>query len=49
MNTQIKYAAPEPVRDDPGPWARLFRVLILLGVWVLVGLAGLAVWVRFIV
>ncbi len=48
MNTKIRYAAPEPTRTHHGPWARVFRLLILLGVWVLVGLAGLAAWVRLL-
>ena len=43
----VRYAAPDPAKG-PTPLARVFRVLIVLGVWMLVGLAGLAAWVRLV-
>ena len=48
MNGNIRYAAGDKQRDGPaaGAAVRIFRALILLGVWILVGLAGLAVWAR---
>lgn len=46
MNTPLRYAAPDRRPERPSLALRLCRALFLLGVWVLVGLAGLAAWSR---
>lgn len=45
-NSTLRYAAPRAAKPKYTPLVSLFRTLILLGVWVLVGLAGLLVWAK---
>ncbi len=47
MSQQLRFSDRTPETHTRGV-VRLFRLLILLGVWVLVGLAGLLVWGRFV-
>lgn len=43
MNARIRYTLTS-TPETPGTLARLFKALILLGVWILVGLAALVTW-----
>ena len=43
-----RYVRYRPRHEVKTPLVRLFRLMLLLGVWVLVGLAGLVVGARLI-
>lgn len=45
MSFQIRFVTPE-TPQQAGLVVRLLRGAILVGVWMLVGLAGLAAWIR---
>lgn len=45
MTHKIRFAARGPA-PEAGAWIRGFKTVITLGIWTLVGLAGLTVWAR---
>ena len=48
MIGQIKYARSGPRREVKTPLVRLLRLMLLFGVWIVVGLAGLAAYARLV-